>query len=152
MCSSFLTIRKNYVYFIHQSAKDYLTENASVVIFPKGPRSIHYDIFSRSLDALSKTLRRNVYDLQDPGPMTKEVRPDPDPLAPIKYSCVFWLDHLFAFDDQSLEYRQELADSGSIFKFLIEHLLHWIEGLSLMYEVSSGVLIIKNLLQKVQVY
>ena len=36
MCGSFLTIRDNYVYFIHQSAKDYLTINASATIFPAG--------------------------------------------------------------------------------------------------------------------
>ena len=29
MCGSFLTTRDNYVYFIHQSANDYLTVNAS---------------------------------------------------------------------------------------------------------------------------
>ena len=33
MCGSFLSIRDNYVYFIHQSAKDYLTTNASALIF-----------------------------------------------------------------------------------------------------------------------
>src|ERR1700723_1862639 len=32
MCGSFLTIRDNHVYFIHQSAKDYLTMNASAHI------------------------------------------------------------------------------------------------------------------------
>src|ERR1700722_353906 len=57
MCGSFLTIRENYVYFIHQSAKDYLTINASAIIFPAGHERIHYNMFSRSLDALSKTLQ-----------------------------------------------------------------------------------------------
>src|SRR5882762_1862691 len=57
MCGSFLTIRANYVYFIHQSAKDYLTANASAIIFPAGHKRIHYEMFSWSLDALSKTLR-----------------------------------------------------------------------------------------------
>jgi hypothetical protein len=41
---------------------------------------IHYDMFSRSLDALSKTLRQDMYNLQDPGSTVKDV-PDPDPLA-----------------------------------------------------------------------
>jgi hypothetical protein len=34
MCGSFLTIRDNYVYFIHQSANDYLNGNASTLVFP----------------------------------------------------------------------------------------------------------------------
>ena len=47
MYGSFLTIRDNYVYFVHQS--DYLTVNVSDVIFPAGPGRIYYDMFSRSL-------------------------------------------------------------------------------------------------------
>jgi hypothetical protein len=36
MCSSFLTIRDEYVYAIHQSAKDYLSACAPSAIFPAG--------------------------------------------------------------------------------------------------------------------
>jgi hypothetical protein len=144
-CGSFLTIRDNYVYFIHQSAKDYLTTNASAIIFPAGHERIHYEMFSWSLDALSKTLRRNMYNLQDPGGMVKDV-PDPDPLASIRYSCVFWVDHLCEADDKSLDRRKKLSDDGAIFTFLKEHVLHWIESLSLIYKLSDGVLSIKKLL------
>ncbi|KAN0086965.1 hypothetical protein V8E54_000653 [Elaphomyces granulatus] len=149
MCGSFLTIRDNHVYFIHQSAKDYLTTNAPAIIFPAGHERIHYEMFSWSLDALSKTLRRNIYNLQDPGGMVKDV-PDPDPLASIRYSCVFWVDHLCEADDKSLDRRKKLSDDEAIFAFLKEHVLHWIESLSLMYKLSSGVLSIKKLLHKVQ--
>jgi hypothetical protein len=150
MCGSFLTIRDNYVYFIHQSAKDYLTTNASALIFPAGHGQVHYDIFSWSLDALSKTLRRDMYNLRDPGGMVKDV-PDPDPLVSIRYSCVFWVDHLCEADDQSLDQRKNLSDDGVIFTFLKEHFLHWLESLSLIYKLSDGVLSIKKLLLKVQV-
>jgi NACHT domain len=148
MCGSFLTIRDNYVYFIHQSAKDYLTINASGIIFPAG--QIHYDMFSWSLDALSKTLRRDMYNLQDPGSLMKNA-PDPDPLGPIKYSCVFWVDHLYKADDQSLDRRMDLSDNGPIFAFLREHFLHWLESLSVTHKLSDGILSIRKLLQKVQV-
>ena len=152
MCGSFLTIRDNHVYFIHQSAKDYLTINASSVIFPAGKGRIHYDMFSRSLDALSNTLRRDMYNLQDPGSMVKNVPdPDPDPLGPIRYSCVFWVDHLCKADDQNLEHRKELSDDGRIFTFLREHFLHWLESLSLIHKLPDGVLSIRKLLHKVQV-
>lgn len=83
MCGSFLTIRDKYVYFVHQSAKDYLISDASAIIFPARPKQVHYDMFSRSLDALSNTLRQNIYNLTDLGPITGYVKPDPDPLAPI---------------------------------------------------------------------
>ena len=84
MCGSFLTIRDSYIYFVHQSAKDYLAIDASVIIFPAGHGWIHYDMFSWSLHALSKTLRRDMYNLQDPGSLVKNVPdPDPDPLGSI---------------------------------------------------------------------
>ena len=137
----------SHVYFIHQSAKDYLTINASAIIFPAGHERIHYDMSSRSLDALSKALRRNIYSLQDPGSMMKDVpEPDPDPLASIRYSCVFWVDHLCSPD-----WKKNLSDDGAIFAFLKEHFLHWLESLSLIYKLSDGVLSIKKLLHKVQV-
>ncbi|KAN0069077.1 hypothetical protein V8E54_012706 [Elaphomyces granulatus] len=149
MCGSFLTIRDNYVYFIHQSAKDYLNINASAIIFPAGRERIHYDMFSWSLDALSKTLRRDIYNLQDLGGMMKGV-PDLDPLASIRYSCVFWVDHLCKADDTSLDWKEKLSDGGAVFAFVKEHLLHWLESLSLIYKLSDGVLSIKKLLHKVQ--
>ena len=152
MCGSFLTIRDDYVYFIHQSAKDYLTINASSTIFPAGHRRIHYDMFSRSLDALSKTLRRDIYNLQDPGSMVKNVPdPDPDPLGLIRYSCVFWVDHLCKADDRSLDHSKELSDDGAIFAFLREHFLHWLESLGHINKLSDGILSIRKLLHKVQV-
>ena len=148
MCGSFLTIRDNYVYFVHQSAKDYLTVNASGIIFPAGHGQIHHDMFSWSLDALSKTLRRDMYNLRDPGSMVKNV---PDPLGSIRYSCEFWVDHLCEVDDQSLDHRKELSDDGAIFAFLKEHFLHWLESLSLIHKLPDGVLLIEKLLHKVQV-
>jgi hypothetical protein len=36
MCGSFLTIRDDTVYIIHQSAKDFLSQEASLEIFPCG--------------------------------------------------------------------------------------------------------------------
>ena len=80
----------------------------------------------------------------------KEV-PDPDPLASIRYSCVFWVDHLCKADNTSLDWKEKLSDGGAVFAFVKEHFLHWLESLSLIYKLSDGVLSIKNLLHKVQV-
>ncbi|KAN0075952.1 NAD(P)-binding domain protein [Elaphomyces granulatus] len=127
MCGSYLTIRDNYVYFIHQSSKDYLIVNATV--FPAGKEQIHYDMFSWSLYALSKTLRQDIYNLQDPGGM---------------------VDHLCEADDTCLDRRKKLSDDGAIFAFLKEHFLHWLESLGLICKLSDGVLSVKKLLHKVQ--
>jgi NACHT domain len=149
MCGSFLTIRDNYVYFIHQSAKDYL--HTSATVFPAGHAQIHYDIFSRSLSALSITLRRDIYNIQDPGPMTSVVRSEPDPLDSIRYSCVFWIDHFCDAGGQSSDHSGELSDNGAIFSFYQQHFLHWLESLSLIYRLSDGLLSTRKLLYRVQV-
>jgi NACHT domain len=152
MCGSFLTIRDDYVYFIHQSAKDYLNTNAFVTVFTAGRGRIHYDIFLRSLNALSATLCRDIYSIQDLGrPVTMVIRPDPDPLDSIRYSCVFWLDHFCEADSQSLDYSSDLSDNGAIFTFYQQHFLHWLESLSLISRLSDGLLFIRKLLHKVQV-
>jgi hypothetical protein len=91
-----------------------------------------------------------MYNLQDPGSMMKDV-PDPDPLASIRYPCVFWVDHLCNTDDQSLDRREKPSDDEAIFAFLKEHFLHWLESLSLIYKLSDGVLSIRKLLHNVQV-
>ena len=91
-----------------------------------------------------------MYNLRDPGSVVENVPdPDPDPLGPIKCSCLFWVDHLCKADDQSLV--DHMSDDGAIFTFLRKHFLHWLESLSLIHKLSDGVLSIRKLLHKVQV-
>ena len=45
LCGSFLTLRECTVYFVHQSAKDFLLEKASNEIFGSGVGEVHYTIF-----------------------------------------------------------------------------------------------------------
>jgi hypothetical protein len=95
ICGSFLIIREGTIYFVHQSAKDYLFTNVFNEIFPSGIGGAHYVIFSRSLQAMSRTLRRDIYSLRALGyPIERVIQPDPDPLAALRYSCIYWVDHL----------------------------------------------------------
>jgi len=143
MCNSFLTIRDDTIYFTHQSAKDFLT--ACVEIFPNGQTEAQRGIVSRALQSMDKTLRRDMYDLQHPGISIDQVDTiDPDPLAQIRYACVYWIDHLSEVDS-GLHKKVGLYDNGEIHRFLEKHFLHWLEALSLMKNVSSGVVIIRKL-------
>jgi hypothetical protein len=93
-------------------------------------------------------LRRNIYALSHSGTLTDEVTtPEPDPLAPVRYSCVYWIRHLYDGDANSgnAVYQNELDDDGSVALFLKTHFLHWLEALSLLRNVSEGVLAITNL-------
>ncbi len=58
LCGSFLTIRDGTIYFVHQSAKDYVSTKAVKEVFPAGLAEAHCRIFNRSLWAMSKTLTR----------------------------------------------------------------------------------------------
>jgi NACHT domain len=152
MCGSFLTIQDEFVYLIHQSAKDYLSTSASTAIFPAGPAEVNYRVFSRSLQVMSKTLQRDIYNLRHPGILIDQVKPaSPDPLTPLRYSCVYWTDHLCEVDSSSSQYQSNLRDSGTVYLFLQKNFLYWLEALSLMGSMSDGVLAIAKLESSVRV-
>ena len=89
LCGSFLTLQGRTVSFIHQSAKDFLVEKAYNEIFPSGIGDTHHTIFSRSLQIMFKTLRRDIYGLRELGhPIEQVMPPNPDPLAAIHYSVL----------------------------------------------------------------
>ncbi|KAF2178780.1 hypothetical protein K469DRAFT_695111 [Zopfia rhizophila CBS 207.26] len=133
LCGSFLTIRGCTIYFLHQSAKDFLFAKASDEIFPSGREEAHYVIFSRSLQVMSRTLRRDMYSLHALGYPIKRVEyPDPDPLAASRYLCVYWVDHLCDWNpNSSASYRDNLQDRGTVDSFIRKKYLYWLEALSL---------------------
>ena len=143
-----ITKNDNIIYFVHQSAKDYLIKHIhsdiSSKIFPHGQAEGHRTIFSQSLKAMSTTLQRDVYNLQHPGISITEVKtPNPDPLFSIRYACIYWIDHLFEIT--SGHDKVGLCDNGTIDVFLRKHFLHWLEALSLLESISHGVLAIAKL-------
>jgi hypothetical protein len=146
MCGSFLTIQDEYVYLIHQSAKDYLSTSAPTAIFPAGPAEVNHRVFSRSLQAMSMTLQRDIYNLCYPGLSIDQVKPaSPDPLTPLRYSCVYWADHLCEVYNSSLHYQSDLCNSGTVHLFLQNKFLYWLEALSLMRSMTEGIVAIAKL-------
>lgn len=139
-CCSFLTLQDRTITFVHQSARDYLVEKAADVIFPSGTQDMHYSILLKSLQIMSETLRRDIYGLKAPGSLIDDIHvPAPDPLSKVKYSCVYWVDHLQGSGD-TLEVNEIIDDGGKIDCFLSENYLNWLEALSLLRETSNGLL------------
>ncbi|EYE91369.1 uncharacterized protein EURHEDRAFT_518395 [Aspergillus ruber CBS 135680] len=128
------------IYFVHQSAKDYLIEHAKPEIisqiFPDGCRKGHQRIMSQSIESMSQILKRDIHSLQH----LKDVHTPS--LAPIRYACVYWVDHLHEMGPHS---EMFLHDTGMVDVFLREHLLHWLEALSLIKSMSSSVFAIAKL-------
>ena len=151
MCGSFLTIAKGTVNLIHQSAKDYLEKNFKFRLQPAGPAQGHSEIVKHAIKAMSSMLKCNMYNLDFGFKPENMTPPDPDPLAPIQYSCMFWADHLCSLNSDDSRFLGELIDDGKVFLFLEECFLYWLESLSLIGKLSSGLLSIRKILYNAQV-
>jgi archaellum biogenesis ATPase FlaH len=146
-CGSFLTLREDTIYFVHQSAKDFLFAKAfNSKVFKDSIENVHQTMFSRSLSILDKTLEKDMYNLEAPGYAIENVKiPEPDPLAESRYSCVYWIDHLYDSKPDFLQVADRVAE------FLEEKYLYWLEGLSLCRGVGRGVVSMTKLSSLVQV-
>lgn len=145
LCGSFLTIQDQRVYFIHQSAKDYLITGKGSNFIPADKAGEHGKIAYRLLSCMSGTLRMDMCALRVPGALLEEISNiNMDSIAPIRYACCHWVDHLCQVDLILLK-QAYLVDDGEVHKFLQKYLLYWFEALSLMRETSRGVLMIKRL-------
>ncbi|KAH6642109.1 vegetative incompatibility protein HET-E-1 [Boeremia exigua] len=147
LCGSFLSLREDTVYFVHQSAQDYLFAQAYDEIFPHVAKNAHHVIFLRSLAILSRTLQKDIYSLEALGFAIEDVRPPkPDPLAALRYPCVYWIDHLYDSKPESwADSSGNLQVTSAINKFIRRKYLYWLEGLSLCRSIGKGVVSIAKL-------
>ncbi|KAK4208673.1 hypothetical protein QBC37DRAFT_391849 [Rhypophila decipiens] len=152
LCGSFLTLRDQTIYFVHQSAKDFLqgkathqgSRDAFKQVFPLGTGTVNHNIFLRSLNTMLTVLRRDMYGLKAPGfPINEVETPSPDPLASVRYSCVFWVDHLH--DSTSNKDAPRWNTLNAVQTFLEQKYLYWLEALSLLRTMSEGVIAIRRL-------
>ncbi|EHK17665.1 uncharacterized protein TRIVIDRAFT_132488, partial [Trichoderma virens Gv29-8] len=136
---SLLSIRDETVYFIHQSVKDYMVGNAAKTIFPKGIEYQHYKMAETSLDAMSCILRHNIYDLNDPQIRASAITPpSPDPLMPIAYCCVFWVEHLYrGCESRGFKTDKVFEDEEILHSFLKTNYLAWLESLALLRNLTE---------------
>ncbi|OGE46720.1 hypothetical protein PENARI_c128G09761 [Penicillium arizonense] len=151
ICGSFLTLTQRTIIFVHQSAKEFLLREARNTVFPEGKEAGHYAIFSRSLQGMHRTLRRDVFGIKFPGfPIEKVTQPSPNLLAAIQYACVYWVDHL----QHGWCHKQDdviLDEGGCVDLFLRQKYLNWLEALSILGSISQGIvamLKLEDLLQK----
>lgn len=137
MCRSLLTLRDDTIFFVHQSAKDYLT-NEWNTIFQHSIRDTHESMFSKSVEAMTRTLQQDIYSLGNTAISIETIRrPSSDPLASIQYSCVYWISHLVE--------AQPCPAKDKVDGFLSVHFLHWFEALSLMRSISACVHALRDL-------
>ncbi|PHH49792.1 Vegetative incompatibility protein HET-E-1 [Ceratocystis fimbriata CBS 114723] len=132
LCGSFLTLHDGVISFVHQSAKDYFLSKGSDETRASRLQNLHERVFLRSLDILHEKLKRDIYGLQAPGCLIDEVSvPKPDPLAAIRYSCTYWVDHLCDSGKTG-----SVGKSDRVLAFIKDKYLQWIEALSLLKNIS----------------
>lgn len=119
-CGPCLSIRDSTAYFVYQLVKDYMMGKGARIIFPSGIEYQHSEMFKNSLHAMCRILTYDIYKIKTPGIMGDAITPsDPDPLAPIAYCCVFWVEHLVqSCQLEKSNIHKFLKDDGILHCFL----------------------------------
>jgi NACHT domain len=125
----------------HPSFRDFLLnkDRCGDSQFYVDEKKAHEALADHCMQLMSNKLERDICGLEAPGTYAKDVPIEqieqrlPEDL---RYACQYWVQHL-----KKSEARGEawLADNRQVHTFLRQHLLHWLEALSLMRKTSEGV-------------
>jgi len=129
------------VRLFHLSFRDFLldSQRCSNSWFQIDEKEQHTSLFRKCMEHISQ-LEENICNLWGPGVLVTEIPDDTiqKSVPPhVQYACRYWLDHWRLGNLLVLE-----EDIKTIRQFLEQHFLHWLEGLSLIGEVSNGAHII----------
>ena len=94
------------------------------------------------LNYLGRVLRRNICDLKLSFSSVNEVLSDA-----ISYTCLSWMDHIFDITDS--EGTEFIVDT--LEQFLFQHLLHWLEVMSILNKSRTTVASVHRLLNWLRV-
>ncbi|EPS35531.1 hypothetical protein H072_11100 [Dactylellina haptotyla CBS 200.50] len=161
-CGSFLTLEadtslvsqtvtksEDTIYFVHQSAKDFLEAQVKLgeSIISGSIDSNHQLIAKSCLALLINRLQQNICNLESPEappPGLDDIKVSA--MIDLEYASCNWASHLKAL---SIHPFQELTDL--VQDFMKERLLYWIEVLTILGKVNYGVTQIQYLLDIYQV-
>jgi hypothetical protein len=137
-CGSFLNIHEKIVSLVHLSAKDYLMSGNGHQYFNCTKSEGHLRMLQNSFDAMNDTLRKDMCNLKNPGTRIQEavIQVGNTTLRKYAYAYEYWIAHLQGCVEDC---RSDLIDGGKIHKFLQEHLLHWLEAMSLLQKIPEAV-------------
>ncbi|KAL8409993.1 hypothetical protein RB594_008184 [Gaeumannomyces avenae] len=134
------------VKLLHLSFRDFLVddENRDANPFWVDKQDTHERLADRCLKLLSSddNLKRDVCGLRLPGTPRSEIdRQTIDTALPpdVQYACRYWVHHWE-------ESKRRIQDGDPASHFLTDHLLYWLEALSLMGKVGESVGMLNSLL------
>jgi len=133
------------VRLLHLSFRDFLVSRPrqGKSQFWVEEKDTHKQLATYCLDLMSNQcgLRQNICNLSGPGVLVSEVDKGviTSNLSPeLQYACRYWVDHL-------KQGQQGIADGDATHRFLQEHLLHWLEAMSLIGELSRCIHLLNRL-------
>jgi hypothetical protein len=131
------------VRLFHLSFRDFLLnrERCTNPQFWVDEEKAHENLLLRCLKLMSEHLRKDICNLRLPGTLASEIKKSKVkqylPLE-LQYACCYWVQHL-------QKSRLQLDDYGHVYKFLQEHLLHWLEALGWIGKTTEGIQAILSL-------
>lgn len=147
-CGSIFSIRDDVVYFIHQTAKDYIIKEK----FSSGLYNQHFKMFQTAIKAISRDLKYDIYDLKNPAININKIHPQRfTVMAPITYCCLFWGQHLL-YSYEFGEDKQKLEANTILYSFLTKTFLYWVESLALLGCIPQGLVTLEKLQYLVEGY
>jgi hypothetical protein len=143
-CSGcFLTMRDDtredrVISFVHQSAKDYIIEQAKSIIFQAGMSKEHARVVQQCIQRMCEPsgLQKDICGVRKPG--TRRTEFDSAAIAKMMparatYTSSFWAEHFIASGET-------LCDGDCVHQFLEHYFLYWFEALSWMGNAARAVL------------
>jgi len=131
------------VQIFHLSFRDFLLDNRRCTD-PQlwvDEEQTHKYLFGRCLELMFDYLRRDICGFRIPGVLASEVEKSKvDSCIPltVQYACRYWISHLQGA-------KLAVRDDDQLHIFFREHILHWLEALSLIGKTSEGILAITAL-------
>jgi hypothetical protein len=121
----------------HASVRDFLLsdQRCADARFRVDECQAHTRIARHCLQLMTKTLKKDICGINDPGVLVKDVGVELiDAYVPpsLRYACLYWGQHV----QQSQHSPMLLV---SVHSFMHEHLLHWFEVLALIGKLTDGI-------------
>ncbi|KAK6831768.1 hypothetical protein RU639_003000 [Aspergillus parasiticus] len=129
------------VELLHLSFRDFLVDETRCgKEFHIDENKAHQMLFSRCVDIMNSTLRRNICHLERVSTRSEEVTSaQVEKYLPeyAQYACCHWFDHL----------RQSgINDGKPLHDFFETHFTHWVEAMSWMGKLPEGISMLNDLL------
>ncbi|SCO19761.1 uncharacterized protein FFE2_14444 [Fusarium fujikuroi] len=130
------------IQLLHKSFSDFLTSDDGLGSnrYKINTADIHTNLAEACIQCMNARLKQDICEVQKPGITKNEIETTSinSHISPeLDYACNYWFLHLK---------RSDRPLSFFTYTFLFDHLLHWVEVLSLLGRLADGVNILRELL------